>query len=138
MGHEGIPKGTLMLASTQAEPAVSTKPPADLHSVAKAKIAMTFAEAAAFHRGEVLRALQEEGTTNTDFLLREGPDGQMHRNIGTHKLRPLAFLGGSVIEEQIAATARLSNSLVDDDRALDGKQTAANCVNADSDSREAA
>ncbi len=56
----------------------------------------TYAEAAAERRAEVLRALKEEGTTNTDWL----KDKNGHRNIGTHTLRPIVHLGESIIPEQ--------------------------------------
>ncbi len=44
----------------------------------------------------VQRALREEGTMNTDFIRRA--DGS--RNIGTHTLRPIAFIGESILPEQ--------------------------------------
>lgn len=42
-------------------------------------------------RDEVLRAIRECGTTNTDIL---------HGKIGTHTLRPKAYLGDSIIADR--------------------------------------
>ncbi len=69
----------------QAGPAAIDKP--------QKPILSPFAQAAQQAREDVLRALRECGTTNTDFL----PE---RRCIGTHKLRPLAHLGESIIPEE--------------------------------------
>jgi hypothetical protein len=54
-----------------------------------------YAQACHQFRSDVLRALKREGTPNTDFLEIDGK-----RNVGTHKLRPLAHMGETIIPEQ--------------------------------------
>lgn len=44
----------------------------------------------------VLRALREEGTTNTDFLRNH----EGFRNMGTHTLRPIAFVNEPITPQQ--------------------------------------
>lgn len=59
--------------------------------VSDAPVLTPFQLAAKQARADVLEAIRKCGTSNVDIL---------HKQIGTHKLRPLAFLSDSHIPEQ--------------------------------------